>query len=74
LTATGLRYTANDNLVELPAYTRADAAVTYRTGRFELAVNARNLFDTRYFETAGSNFQIFPGSPRDVVVTLRIIG
>jgi outer membrane receptor protein involved in Fe transport len=67
-----VRYTSNDNLVELPGFTRADAAVSYRMGRIELAVNARNLFDSRYYETAGSNFQIFPGSPRDLVVTLRI--
>jgi catecholate siderophore receptor len=72
ITSNGVRYTSNDNLVELPGFTRADAAVSYRMGRIELAVNARNLFDSRYYETAGSNFQIFPGSPRDLVVTLRI--
>jgi catecholate siderophore receptor len=73
LTSSGLRYTSNDNLVVLPGFTRADAAVTYRSGRIELALNARNLFDARYYETAGSNFQIFPGSPRDLVLTLRIV-
>ncbi len=72
LTANGLRYTSNDNLVQLPGYARADAAVAYRTGPVELAVNARNLFGTRYYETASSNFQIFPGTPRDVVLTLRV--
>jgi catecholate siderophore receptor len=72
LTATGLRYTSNDNLVQLPGYARADAAVTYRRGLVEVGVNARNLFDTRYYETAGSNFQIFPGTPREVLVTVRV--
>ncbi len=78
LTSSGRRYVANDNLVTLPGFTRADAAVTYRTGNVELAVNARNLvtgrnlFDTRYYETAGSNFQIYPGTPRDVVLTVRV--
>lgn len=72
VTATGLRYTSNDNLVELPGYTRADAAVSYRTGRVEFALNARNLLDSHYYETAGSNFQIFPGTPRDVVFTIRV--
>ena len=71
VTASGLRYVANDNLVELPRFGRTDAAVTYRTGTVEFAVNARNLFDTRYYETAGSNFQIYPGTPRDLVVTVR---
>jgi outer membrane receptor protein involved in Fe transport len=72
VTANGLRYTSNDNLVQLPGFTRTDAAVTYRTGAFEVALNARNLFDSRYYETAGSNFQIYPGTPRDVVLTLRV--
>jgi outer membrane receptor protein involved in Fe transport len=72
LTANGLRYTSNDNLVRLPGYARADAAVSYRTGHLEFAVNARNLLDSRYYETAGSNFQIYPGAPRDVLFTVRV--
>lgn len=72
LTTSGLRYTSNDNLVQLPGYTRTDAAVSYRAGRIEYSVNARNLFDRRYYETAGSNFQIYPGTPRDVVFTIRV--
>lgn len=73
LTHNGLRYTSNDNLVILPGYTRTDAAVTYRTGRVELAINARNLLGTRHYETASSNYQIMPGTPRDLLVTLRVI-
>ena len=42
------------------------------TGRVEFALNARNLLDSQYYETAGSNFQIFPGTPRDVVFTIRV--
>jgi outer membrane receptor protein involved in Fe transport len=72
VTANGLRYTSNDNLVQLPAYARTDAAISYRAGRLELAVNARNLFDSRYYENAGSNFQIFPGTPRDILLTVRV--
>jgi catecholate siderophore receptor len=72
LTATGLRYTSNDNLVQLPGYARADAALTYRRGLVELALNARNLLGTPYYETASSNFQIFPGTPRDLVFTVRV--
>lgn len=73
LTASGLRYTSNDNLVVLPSYTRTDAAVAYRTGRVELALNARNLSGRRYYETASSNFQIMPGTPRELVLTVRVI-
>lgn len=73
VTASGLRYTSNDNLVALPSYARADAAVAYRTGRVELALNARNLAGRRYYETASSNFQIMPGTPRDLVLTVRVV-
>ncbi|MBS1819768.1 MAG: TonB-dependent siderophore receptor [Acidobacteria bacterium] len=72
LTRQGLRYTSNDNLVQLPAYTRADAAVTYSLRRLQLAVNVRNLLGTTFYETASSNFQILPGTPRDVVFTVRV--
>ena len=36
LSGSSLRYTSNDDLVQLPGYMRADAAVSYRTGRVEL--------------------------------------
>ena len=71
-TATGQRFTSNDNLVVLPAYRRIDAGVTYTVGRVALALNARNLLDARYFDTASSNAQIMPGAPRDVLMTLRV--
>jgi catecholate siderophore receptor len=72
VTTSGMRFTSNDNLVQLPGYTRADAAASYRVGHVELALNVRNVAGTRYYETAASNFQIFPGSPRDVVLTVRV--
>ncbi|HUR34118.1 MAG TPA: TonB-dependent siderophore receptor [Vicinamibacterales bacterium] len=72
VTASGLRYTANDNLVQLPGFTRTDAALTYRARRVELALNVRNLLDAKYQETATSNFQIFPGTPRDILLTVRV--
>jgi catecholate siderophore receptor len=72
LTSAGVRYTSNDNTVRLPGYTRADAAITYRSGPIELAINLRNVLGVRYYETASSNFQIFPGTPRDVVMTMGV--
>ena len=71
-TANAQRFTSNDNLVTLPAYRRVDAGMSYRAGRIELALNARNLLDARYVDTASSNAQIMPGAPRDVLVTLRV--
>lgn len=72
VTASGARYTSNDNLVLLPSYGRVDTVVAYRMGRVELALNVRNLLGQSYYETASSNFQIMPGTPRDLVLTVRV--
>ncbi len=73
VTAAGRRFTSNDDLVALPAFARTDAMVRYRIGAYELAVNVRNVFDERYYETAGGDFQIFPGAPRQAVATVRYV-
>jgi outer membrane receptor protein involved in Fe transport len=72
VTATADRFATNDDLVRLPGYVRADTAVAWRLRRVDVAINARNLLDRRYVDTASTNFQIAPGAPREVVVTLRV--
>ncbi|HEY7058644.1 MAG TPA: TonB-dependent siderophore receptor [Vicinamibacterales bacterium] len=64
-------YTSFTNAVELPAFTRADAVVYYRFGRYRLGVNAENLFDATYYPTANGDNNISPGAPRNVQVSLR---
>ena len=61
-----------DNVVELPAFTRADAAVYYAfaNGRTRLALNVENLFDKQYVPTADGNNNLSPGAPRNVRLTL----
>ena len=52
-----------DNSFELPSYTRTDAAIFYKRGKFRTALNFRNLFDIDYFEAADSDLEVFPGEP-----------
>lgn len=56
-----------ENTFNLPSYFRTDAAIFYNQGRFRAALNIRNLFDIRYFETAQSDLRVFPGEPLTVV-------
>jgi catecholate siderophore receptor len=71
MTAAGDRFTSNDDLVRLPGYLRVDAVASYRIGSYELALNLQNLLNERYPESAGSNFNIYPGAPRHALVTAR---
>lgn len=64
-------FTSFTNLVRLPSFTRTDAVVYYRVGRYKLAVNVDNVFDTAYYPTANGDNNISPGAPRSVQVTLR---
>lgn len=67
-------FTSTDNLVVLPSYTRADAAVFFTlNAHLRAQVNFENLFDATYFASAHSNNNITPGSPRAVraVLTTR---
>ncbi|HEY1399708.1 TonB-dependent siderophore receptor [Roseateles sp.] len=58
--------------VELPAYTRIDAAVFYRLNEtMRLQLNVENLFDRKYYAFANSNTNITPGSPRAFRVSLN---
>jgi iron complex outermembrane recepter protein len=60
----------NDNTATLPDYVRTDAAIYYKfTRHLDLAVNFRNIFNVRYFETStfGDPFGgISPGAPFSV--------
>jgi catecholate siderophore receptor len=68
----GASYPNADNLVTLPAFTRADGALYYAfaDGKTRLALNVENLFDTKYFATADANNNISPGAPRNARLTL----
>ena len=65
-------FAAVDNTVNLPGYTRADAAVYYFfSPKWRLQANVENLLSTKYYINADSNTNISPGSPLAVRVMLR---
>jgi len=60
-------YTSTDNTVQLPGFTRVDAALFANLDpAWRVQLNVENVFDTRYYASAHSNNNILPGSPRAV--------
>lgn len=60
----------------MPSYYKVDAAAYYNRGRYSFALNVKNAFDERYFPGGGSgsaagNVRIAPGSPREVIFSVR---
>jgi catecholate siderophore receptor len=66
-------FTSFTNAVTLPSFTRADAVVYYRSGRYRLALNVDNIFDAAYYPTANGDNNISPGLPRSVQATVRVL-
>lgn len=58
--------------VELPSYLRTDAAIYYRRNNWKAAVNIKNLFDVRYFESATERLRINPGEPLTVIGSISV--
>ncbi|MEX0269199.1 TonB-dependent siderophore receptor [Leptolyngbyaceae cyanobacterium UHCC 1019] len=58
------------NSFEVPSYTRLDAAVFYQRDRFRVALNFKNLANTRYFEGSQDRTQVIPGTPFTVLGTI----
>ena len=68
----GERAADNTNAFFLPSYTRTDAT-GYRAwdkNRWRLALNVKNVFDKRYFDSGGSFVPLYPQPPRTVLLTL----
>jgi catecholate siderophore receptor len=64
-------FTSTDNLVVLPSFTRADAAVFFTPNeKIRVQLNVQNLFDEEYYSFAHNNNNITPGSPRSALLTL----
>lgn len=65
-------FVLEDNAVEVPAYTRVDAAAYYDlTDRTRLQLNVENLFNADYFPDAHSNDNISTGAPTNARVSVR---
>ena len=68
------RFTARDNVVVAPAYTRLDGSVSYELpgGRFTVALVAQNLTNRRYV-TSGAGAVYFAGPPRRLAAQLTSV-
>lgn len=58
------------NTIELPSYVRADASIFYRRNNWRTALNFKNLFDTKYYNTQG--FYVTPAAPFTVLGTFSV--
>jgi iron complex outermembrane recepter protein len=54
-----------------PAYTLIDAALYYTPGKsnMQLALNVNNVFNTVYWIGAQNYLRLFPGAPRNIMLT-----
>ena len=58
----------------LPAFTRLDAALSYRVlERTQIQINIENLTNTRYFSDAYDNNNVSTGAPVNARLTLRTV-
>jgi iron complex outermembrane recepter protein len=68
---TGAVFGNIQNAYQVPAYTTADAQISYRLWeRSRLQFNAKNLFNDRYYIAASNLLGIFPGAPRSFAISL----
>jgi catecholate siderophore receptor len=66
-------FTTEDNTVEVPSYTRVDAAAFYRlTDATRLQLNVENLLDEDYFPDAHNNNNITTGRPLNARLALFV--
>ncbi len=68
--AVGDRYANPANTTVAPAYTRVDALLEYSQERYDIKLNAFNLFNTEYYEGVYQG-HILPGTSRAFQVTGR---
>ncbi|MEH2044983.1 TonB-dependent siderophore receptor [Nostoc sp.] len=59
-----------DNSFVLPSYFRTDAALYYKRNNWKAAINIKNLFDERYYESSQGRDTIYPGAPLTVLGTI----
>ncbi|QNK68802.1 TonB-dependent receptor [Variovorax sp. PAMC26660] len=66
------RYASLSNLVTLPGYVTADLAASYKTARYEISVNLKNLTNKKYYVSGHGSVDnlIMPGAGRELQVAL----
>ena len=73
LSYVGERFTSLTDNVTLPSYLTADLAVSYATRQYEIGVNLKNAFNTKYIVSSHGSVDnlILPGAPRELQVALK---
>jgi iron complex outermembrane receptor protein len=73
----GVRYVGstfgdNENTLLVPSYTLADAALRYRHGSWQAALNVSNVFDKKYFATCYTGEGCYFGERRNIKGSLSV--
>lgn len=64
-------FAALNNQVEVPGYTRVDAALFFNLGdQWSAQLNVENILNEDYFASAHNNNNIMPGAPTSVYLTV----
>jgi iron complex outermembrane recepter protein len=70
----GDRFVDTQNSFALDGYERIDAALYWRPfERVEVQLNLLNAFDVRYFENGNTNNNFYPGQPRTLRGSVRVV-
>lgn len=64
----GEREASLPNNLKIPSYVRTDASIFYKRDNWRAALNFKNLFDTKYYES--QSFFIVPAAPLTVLGTI----
>ncbi|MGC4026621.1 MAG: TonB-dependent siderophore receptor [Mesorhizobium sp.] len=73
----GVRYVGSTfgdeaNTILVPSYTAADAALRYKRGNWQAALNVSNLFDKSYFTTCYTGEGCYYGEGRNITGSLNM--
>ncbi|WP_333662891.1 TonB-dependent siderophore receptor [Chishuiella changwenlii] len=60
----------NETILELPGYVVSNAAIFYQQNHFRLALNVNNVFDKTYWVGGFSYARLFPGTPRNYMISV----
>lgn len=58
------------NTITIPSYVRTDATIFYRRDNWRAALNFKNLFDIKYYDSQG--FLLYPGAPFTVLGSVSV--
>ncbi|MDF5719658.1 MAG: TonB-dependent siderophore receptor [Rhizonema sp. PD37] len=66
----GSRISNQSDPFTIPSYVRTDAAISYKHDHWRAAINLKNIFDVKYYDTNG--YFVFPQAPLTVLGTISV--